>query len=171
MDSRLQGKLYRKFDEHYIKISEIFNDILNHHAPLIQKQVRGNHALFMTKDLSKKLMNTSKAKSQYWNWLSRENFIFYKRTKKKLILWPKKQNEISSKRPQKTELWQAKTFGVLWNLNHFISNDFIGLENDDNHLIRNKHELEEIFNEHYINILETFAKKNRERWKNHKIFV
>ena len=30
----LQGELYRNFDKHYNKLSEIFNDILNHHAPL-----------------------------------------------------------------------------------------------------------------------------------------
>ena len=43
-------------------LTEIFNDILNNHAPLKQKQVRGNHAPFMTKDLSKAIMNKSKAK-------------------------------------------------------------------------------------------------------------
>ena len=44
-------------DEPHIKLSEFFNGILNHHAPLNWKQVRGNYALFMTKDLSKALTN------------------------------------------------------------------------------------------------------------------
>ena len=44
LDGRLlQGELYRNCDESYKKLSEIFNDILNHHARLKQKQVRGNH--------------------------------------------------------------------------------------------------------------------------------
>ena len=82
------------------KLSEIFNDILNHHTPLNQKQVRGNHAPFMTKDLSKATMNKSKAKNKYLNWPSRENFISYKRTKNKC-------NSLTNedkKRPQKMEL-------------------------------------------------------------------
>ena len=58
LDSRLlQGELYRNCDEPYKKITEIFNDILNHHTPLKQKQVRGNHAPFMTKYLSKAINN------------------------------------------------------------------------------------------------------------------
>ena len=38
--------------------------MFNHHAPLKQKQVRGNHAPFMTKDLNKAIMNKSKAKKE-----------------------------------------------------------------------------------------------------------
>ena len=38
-------------------MTEISSDILNHHAPLKQTQVIGNHAPFMTKDLSKSIMN------------------------------------------------------------------------------------------------------------------
>ena len=85
MDSRLlRGELYRNCDEPYKKLSEIFNDILNHHAPLKQKQVRGNHAPFMTKDLNKAIMNNSKAKNKYLNW--HQGKIIkrtYKRTKNK----------------------------------------------------------------------------------------
>ena len=59
-----KGKLYRNCDEPYKKLFEIFNDILNHHAPLKQKQVRGNHALFATKDLEKAILNKSIAKKK-----------------------------------------------------------------------------------------------------------
>ena len=56
----LQGELYRNCK----KLSEIFNDVLSHHAPIKQNQVRGNHAPFMTKDLNMTIMNKSKAKKQ-----------------------------------------------------------------------------------------------------------
>ena len=62
-----KGKLYRNCDEPYKKLFEIFNDTLNHHAPLKQKQVSGNHAPFMTKDLNKAIMSNSKAKNKYLN--------------------------------------------------------------------------------------------------------
>ena len=58
------------------------NNILNNHAPLKQKQVRGNHTPFMTKDLSTVITNKSKAKKKYLNWPSRDIF-FIKKTKNK----------------------------------------------------------------------------------------
>ena len=59
----MQEELYRNCGETQKKLSESFNDILNHHAPLKQKQVKGNHASFMTKDLKEAIMNKSKAKN------------------------------------------------------------------------------------------------------------
>ena len=155
MDSRiLQGELYRNCDEPYKKLTEIFNDILNHHAPLKQKQVRGNHAPFMTKDLSKAIMNKSKAKNKYLNWPSRENFISYKRTKHKSNSLSEKTKRDFFKETTKDGIMTSKKFWrsvkpFLTN-NGCISNDFVGIENEGN-LICNEQELVELFNEHYIN--------------------
>ena len=59
------------------------------------------------------------------------------------------------------ELRQTKNFGVLLNLfltnNGCISNDFIGIENEDN-LICNGQELVELFKEH-LNIVEKSSGK------------
>ena len=50
LDCRLlQGEPYRNCDEPKKKLFEIFNGILNHHAPQKRKQVRGNHAPYMNK--------------------------------------------------------------------------------------------------------------------------
>ena len=84
LDKKLvQGQLYRSCDEPYKKLSEIFNDILNYHAPLKEKQVRGNHAPFMTKELSKAIMEKSKARNKYLKWSSQENYLLIKKTKNK----------------------------------------------------------------------------------------
>ena len=48
----LKGKTYNLKDP-YSKLTEIFQEILKKHAPLKSKQVRGNHAPFMNKELSK----------------------------------------------------------------------------------------------------------------------
>ena len=54
LDSRLiQGELYKNCDDLYTKMSEIFSAVSNYQAPLKQKSVRGNHAPFMTRELSK----------------------------------------------------------------------------------------------------------------------
>ena len=38
----------------------------------------GNHALFMTKELSKAIMEKWKNKIKYLKWPSRENYVSYK---------------------------------------------------------------------------------------------
>ena len=66
MDSKLlQGDLYRNCDEPYDKILEYFVDILNHQAPLKEKQIGGNHAPFMTKKLSKAIMEKFRTRNKY----------------------------------------------------------------------------------------------------------
>ena len=58
LDGReLQVELHRNCDKPYKKLSENLHDILNHHTPLKQEQVKGNHAPFMTKDVSETIMN------------------------------------------------------------------------------------------------------------------
>ena len=75
LDSKLLYRnLYRNCDDPYEKLSELFVDILNHHAPLKEKQIKYNHAPFMTKDLSKAIMEKSKSKNKYFKWPSRENY-------------------------------------------------------------------------------------------------
>ena len=51
----------------YSIFTRIFQNVLNKHAPVKQKKVRGNHAPFMTKDLSKAIMNKSKTRNKYLN--------------------------------------------------------------------------------------------------------
>ena len=84
LDSRLiQGELYKNCEDPYTKLPEIFSEVLNNHAPLKQKSVRGDHAPFMTRELSKAVMTKSKVKNSYVKWPSRENFVAYKKAKNK----------------------------------------------------------------------------------------
>ena len=63
-----QGDLYRNCDDPYEKLSEIFGYILNHHAPLKEKRITGNHAPFMTKELRvKQLWKNRKAEISIWS--------------------------------------------------------------------------------------------------------
>ena len=45
------------------------------------KKFRGNQAKFMTKELRKAAMDRSRFKNKYLKWLSRENFLPYKKAK------------------------------------------------------------------------------------------
>ena len=53
----LKGAIYQNNEEIYSMCIRIFQNVLNKHVPLKQNKVRGNHAPFMTKDLSKAIMN------------------------------------------------------------------------------------------------------------------
>ena len=84
LDSRLiQGELYKIYEDPYTKMSEILFEVLNYHVTLKQKSVRGNHAPFMTRELSKAIMTKSKAKNSYVKWSSGDNFVAYKKAKNK----------------------------------------------------------------------------------------
>ena len=61
--------------------AETFRRVLDKHAPLKTKRVRGNQSPFMTKELSKAVMNKSKTRYKYIKGPSRENFLAMKRAK------------------------------------------------------------------------------------------
>ena len=111
MDSKLlQGDLYRNCNEPYEKHSEIFMDISNHHTPLKEKQIRGNHAPFMTKELSKAIMEKSKSRNKYLKWPSRENYVSYKKSKNKCNSLNKKAKKIFFKEATKDGIMSNKKF-------------------------------------------------------------
>ena len=64
----------------------------------------------MTKDLSKAIMNKSKAKNKYLNWSSMENFISYKRTKNKCNSLTKKAKRDFFKEATKDGIITSKKF-------------------------------------------------------------
>ena len=158
----IQGDLYRNCDEPYQKLSENFIDILNFHAPLKEKHIRGNHAPFMTKELSKAIMEKSKARNKYLKWPSRENYVSHKKSKNKCNSLTRKAKKLFFKKATKDGIMTNKKFWstvkpFLTNKG-CISNDFISIEKDGE-LISNEKELVEIFNENYINIVEKSSGK------------
>ena len=57
----------------------IFIMVLDKHAPIKKKIVRGNEEPFMTKGLIKAIMNRSKHKNKYTKWPSRKSFLSFKK--------------------------------------------------------------------------------------------
>ena len=158
LDSRLvQGELYKNCDDPYTKMFEIFSEVLNYHTPLKQKSVRGNHAPFMTRELSKAIMTKSKVKNSYVKWPSRENFVAYKKEKNKCNSLTKKAKRKFFKEATKSGVISNRIFWKT--LKPFlinkgcITNDCINIEKDGD-VIRDKKVLVKLFNENYINIVE-----------------
>ena len=175
LDQKLiQGDLYRS-DDPYFKLTEIFSSILNKHAPIKSKQIRGNQAPFMNKSLSKIIMQKSKVRNKYLKWPSCENFLKYKKVKNKcnsLVRKSKKeyfQNVSNANSSHSKSFWNAVKPFVSKKGAISIENIIIkaqkeekikvkGLENEihiyGNELIKDDKTLVELFNNHYINIVE-----------------
>ena len=95
-------------DEQYCDIfTSIFRRVLDQHAPLITKKLRGNMAKFMTKELRKAVMDRSRLKNKYLKWPSRENFLAYKKAKNICNL--------SNNKAKKDYFKKATTDGVMSN--------------------------------------------------------
>ena len=70
----IKGSFYQH-EEAFAVFSSVFRYLVDGHAPLKQKMVRGNNAPLMTKQLNKAIMDISRIKNNYLKWLSRENFL------------------------------------------------------------------------------------------------
>ena len=163
LDSRLiQGELYKNCEDPYTKLSEIFSEVLNYHAPLKQKSVRGNHAPFMTRELSKAIMTKSKVKNSYVKWPSRENFVAYKKAKNKCNSLTRKAKRKFFKEATKSGVMSNRTFWKtvkpFLTIKGCMTNDIISIEKDGD-IVRDEKVLVELFNENYINIVEISSGK------------
>ena len=149
------------------------SEVLEKHAPLKTKTIRGNQAPFMNKRLSKAIMNKSRIRNKYLQWLSRENFLAYKKIKNKcnnLLKKSKKyfqenanEGSVSNKSFWNTVEPFISNKGTLSNDNIIIESadditlkvkngDLVSIKAKDE--IRDEHILVEMFNNHYINIAE-----------------
>ena len=73
LENKLRTKGYNRRVK-YDDLTNIFRSTLDSHAPLRQKQVRGNQAPFMSEELSKAIMTRSTNKNKYNRLPSKENF-------------------------------------------------------------------------------------------------
>ena len=77
-------------NENYSALTNTFSLIVEMHAPLKKKMVRGNHAPFITKDLRKAIYTRSRLKIKYIKNPSKVNQKLYKRQRNKCVSIRKK---------------------------------------------------------------------------------
>ena len=63
----------------YKSITENFLETIDKHAPLKKQFIRGNQAPFMNRDFQKAIYTRASLKNKYWQDLSRENELAYKK--------------------------------------------------------------------------------------------
>ena len=108
----IKGSFY-KDDNPYDCFSNLYKNIIDKHAPLKEKKIRGNDAPFMTKELRKAIMDRSRYKNKYLKYPSRENFLNMKRMKNKCNSLCKKAKKAYFKESTKQGFSTNKQF---WNL-------------------------------------------------------
>ena len=135
----------------------MFRYVLDKYGQLYTKTIRGNHALFVTKNLSKAIMNRSRIRSKYLKCPSRENFLVYKKaraicnglnksTKKAYFADISRKGFVSNK-----TFW--KTVKPFLTNKRCLTNANIAIK-CKGEIITDTTKIEDIFNTHYINIVE-----------------
>ena len=149
--------MYKSNNEMYSTFTKVFRLVLDKHAPLKVKKVRENQGLFMTKELSKAIMNKSKIRNKYQKWPSRENFLVLKEAKKfcnKLTKSVKKayfRKATGKGFVTNKAFW--KTLKPFLTSKGFLANETIAIENKGK-IVTDKSKLVNLFKSHYIKIVE-----------------
>lgn len=157
LDHEIFGGTFYQHKEPPKEFSEVFMLTLDKHTPLKQRKMRGNQAPFMTKTLSKAIMDRSGIRNRYLRWPSRENFLEFKKAKRLCNSQSKKTKKDHFKAIAKNGITSIKDF---WNVvkpfltnKCSISNDFISIKNGGE-IINDENLIVEILNNHYIDIVE-----------------
>ena len=134
-----------------------FRKLVDKHAPLKTKVQRGNSAPFMTHELKKGIYTRTRLKKKFKKNPTKENENNFKRQRNKCVSLRRKAIKQHFKKATENGLVSNRAF---WNLvKPFLSNKG-GLASNDISLIKNNEivtddqKLTEIFNDHYINIVE-----------------
>ena len=144
-------------NEQYDTLLQKFQSLIDIHAPIKQKTVRGNDAPFMNRDLRKAIYIRTRFKNKYNKNPNVENETKYKKQRNLCVNLRKKAIKKHLKEVTSNGIMENKSF---WNtVKPFItnkstlSNNTIMLKKDDSVVTKEK-EIVEIFNNHYINIVE-----------------
>ena len=121
-------------DKMYNELTTNFSKILDKHAPIKHKIVRGNNAEFMNRELQKAIMKRSRLKNKFNRCKSNANWEEF-RKQRNLCTRIKRKAKISHfenlcKNPSSNEFWKTvKPF--ITDKGHYTSEDYMLEENDD----------------------------------------
>ena len=147
-----------RFSDSYNGFTTLFKSIVDRHAPIKKKTIRGNNKSFMNLELTKAIKTKSRIRNKYNKWKSRENYLDLQQIKKKCkYLTFKAEKEHFEKILSKgiitnKEFWE-KVAPALSSKNPNHLADII-LKEPDDEFITDDFKISEILNDHYINIVE-----------------
>ena len=149
----------------YSSFKDMFKKVVDKHAPMKSKLIRGTHAPFMNKELSKAIMHRSKLKNIHNKTQTKESWEAFKRQRNKCVAIKRKNvrtyfshladnNGLNNKK-----FWSAvKPF--LTDKSTKRSQEII--LNSDDKIVKDSREVTEILNNYFTDIVEiTTGKKPR----------
>ena len=119
--------------------------------------ITGNQGPFITKQLSKTIMNKCKLRNRYIKWPFRENFLDFKKAKNtcnNLSKFTKKSNfnKVTSKSFVSNKAF-CNTLKPFLTNKGFLTNENITIKHKDK-IVTDNSKLAHLFNNYYINIVE-----------------
>ena len=150
-------QIEERFPDSYHGFSTFYKSIVDRHAPIKTKIVRGNQSNFMNKELNKAIMERSRYKNKYNKWKSRENYLNYQNSKKKCKFFTKKaklehfQNVLTKNLMTNKDFWNLLKPALSGKDSKKETNIILEYNGD---YIKDEAKLGEIFNDNYINIVE-----------------
>ena len=145
-------------DENYSVLTNVFSNIVNIHAPLKKKILRGNDAPFMNKELRKAIYTRSRLRNRYFKNPTKENETSYKKQRNKCVSLRRKSitqyfSKITSKVIMANKQFWKAMIPFLTNKGCLENNDIILRDGEE--VIANDKILAKHFNEHYVNTVES----------------
>ena len=140
-------------NQYYDAYTKTFENILNYHAPLKKKKVRGNDGGFANKELRKSWYKRSMLRNIYNKNRNDENWNNFKKQRNICTTLKRKAKRtfFIEKTKDREGFW--KIFGpYLSNKGHHSKEDYI--ISKDGALINDKKSVANLFNDHYIHIIE-----------------
>ena len=154
-------------NKNYSSITDKFPNVVNRHAPLKKKTLRGNQAPFLTKELRKEIHIRSKLMNKY-NKNPTENKTICKKQRNTSVSLRRKAIKVYFNNVTKTGVQTNKDFRKLFTLflrnKGFLENTEIILTEKDK-IVTGEKELVRIFNDRYINIVELLPNYTSQRCK------
>ena len=144
-------------NQNYNLLTDKFLVIVNKHAPLKKKFVRGNNAPFMNREFQKEIHVRSRLRNKYWVEPSAENKAAYKKQRNKCV---KIRRTSIIRYMYKTSEKGIETNKSFWNfIKPFMTNKGMIASNvitliEGKNVITDEYEISQTFNRHYINIVE-----------------
>ena len=153
----LKGKMYKTQNNMFTTFTDVFRSVLNKHISLKTKIIRRNQAPFMTKALRKVIMTRSWLRSKYNKWQSSENVLAFRKAKNYRNNLNKMTKKAYFEQMTSRGFVNGKSFWKT--VKPFLTNKgFFTCQNitviNKGKFISDNLKLTEIFNTHYINIVE-----------------
>ena len=149
-------------DKSYDHLTNTFRNIVDKHAPIKTKFLGGNNASFMNPELKKAMYTRARLIRRINKLTSKQNEVAFKKQLNRCVALRKEAMKNHFKRVTSNGLMSIKAF---WNLvKPFLSNKGLLAGTDislvkDDKIVTDDHNLCEIFNDYYMNIVENTSGK------------